>query len=758
MAGPPPPGGFPLPSGIPLPPFCMPPPGMPPPSFAAFSRPPPAFPPGGAPAAPSPGTPPAGPPAGAAAAVPARSDAPKTAWTEHRAPDGRTYYYNTATKQSAWDKPDEMKSSTELLLSQCSWKEYTSDSGKTYYHHVVSKESRWTIPPELEQLKARLASQDAKPPAEAPAAGGDAKKSALDLAMAATLAAMDIPTPPVTEAAADSPADGGSRSTSGTPEPRRVFKDKREAIEAFKELLREKGVPSTATWEQALKLIQGDQRYETLQRLNEKKQAFNAYKTQRGKEEKEEQRLRAKKAKEDLEEFLLTGDRITSMTKYYKCEEMFVDMDIWKAVADHERRDIYEDVVFTLAKREKEETKQMRKRNMKVLSEILDSMADITHLTTWQEAQQMLLDNPRFAEDTDLLGMDKEDALIVYEDHVRQLEADEQEEREADKKRKARLERKNRDAFAALLDELHDQGKLTSMSLWVELYPVLSSDLRFSAMLGQTGSTPLDLFKFYVEDLKSRFHDEKKIIKEILKEKDFEVQVTTTFEEFATVVCEDKRSGTLDAGNVKLTYNSLLEKAEAREKEKIKEENRKLKKLESAFKSMLKASDIEHGATWADSRAKLENEPAFNAVELESERVRMFKDYQQTLEDACGHHHSKSKKKKSKKKRSRSRSRSDSGSERRARRSRRKRRSRSRSGSRSRSASSSDAGRRHGKRKTRRRRHSRSSSGSGSESESGRPERRREKRAARDGPEEGELSEDELEKKRRHLLAQLQEE
>ena len=33
----------------------------------------------------------------------------------------------------------------------------------------------------------------------------------------------------------------------------------------------------------------------------------------------------------------------------------------------------------------------------------------------------------------------------------------------------------------------------------------------------QTGSTPLDLFKFYVEDLKARFSEEKKIIKEILK-------------------------------------------------------------------------------------------------------------------------------------------------------------------------------------------------------------------------------------------------
>jgi pre-mRNA-processing factor 40 len=51
------------------------------------------------------------------------------------------------------------------------------------------------------------------------------------------------------------------------------------------------------------------------------------------------------------------------------------------------------------------------------------------------------------------------------------------------------------------------------MSLWVELYPTISGDIRFASMLGQPGSTPLDLFKFYVEDLKSRFYEEKKIIK-----------------------------------------------------------------------------------------------------------------------------------------------------------------------------------------------------------------------------------------------------
>ena len=101
---------------------------------------------------------------------------------------------------------------------------------------------------------------------------------------------------------------------------------------------------------------------------------------------------------------------------------------------------------------------------------------------------------------------------------------------------------------------------------------------------GQPGSTPLDLFKFYVEDLKSRYTMEKKVIKEILKEKNYEVKPNTTFEDFANLVCDDNRSATLDAGNVKLTYNSLLEKAESKEKERVKEENRKLRKLETNFR------------------------------------------------------------------------------------------------------------------------------------------------------------------------------
>ena len=38
----------------------------------------------------------------------------KTPWTEHKAPDGRTYFYNTETKVSTWQKPAELKTPGEV--------------------------------------------------------------------------------------------------------------------------------------------------------------------------------------------------------------------------------------------------------------------------------------------------------------------------------------------------------------------------------------------------------------------------------------------------------------------------------------------------------------------------------------------------------------------------------------------------------------------------------------------------------------------
>ena len=260
------------------------------------------------------------------------ADSKRDAWTEHKAPDGRTYYYNNSTRQSSREKPDILKTPTEILLSKCPWKEYTSDAGKVYFHNSETKESVWSIPAELAELKEKIKNEEEVKSGkkdgadkEIPEANGStndsvakaaeeaAKKTALEAAMAATLAAMNS-------------ANNSAQEEEKEPaklEPRVVFKDKREAMDALKELLREKNVPSTANWETALKMINKDPRWEYLCKLTEKKQVFNAYKIQRQKDEKDEQRLRAKKNKEDLEDFLMNNDRITSSVKYFRWVRLY---------------------------------------------------------------------------------------------------------------------------------------------------------------------------------------------------------------------------------------------------------------------------------------------------------------------------------------------------------------------------------------------------------------------------------------------------
>ncbi|XP_014166260.1 pre-mRNA-processing factor 40 homolog A [Geospiza fortis] len=691
----------------------------------------------------------------------------KSTWTEHKSPDGRTYYYNTETKQSTWEKPDDLKTPAEQLLSKCPWKEYKSDSGKPYYYNSQTKESRWAKPKELEDLEAMIkAEENRKKPEDAAAAASAAKQEAS--------------------------GDAAAKKEDEDAQPVKktyTWNTKEEAKQAFKELLKEKRVPSNASWEQAMKMIINDPRYSALAKLSEKKQAFNAYKVQTEKEEKEEARSKYKEAKESFQRFLENHEKMTSTTRYKKAEQMFGEMEVWNAISERDRLEIYEDVLFFLSKKEKEQAKQLRKRNWEALKNILDNMANVTYCTTWSEAQQYLMDNPTFAEDEELQNMDKEDALICFEEHIRALEKEEEEEKQKSLLRERRRQRKNRESFQLFLDELHEHGQLHSMSSWMELYPAISSDIRFTSMLGQPGSTALDLFKFYVEDLKARYHDEKKIIKDILKDKGFVVEVNTSFEDFVTVISSTKRATTLDAGNIKLAFNSLLEKAEAREREREKEEARKMKRKESAFKSMLKQATppIELDAVWEDIRDRFVKEPAFEDITLESERKRIFKDFLHVLEHECQHHHSKTKKhsKKSKKHhRKRSRSRSGSESEDDDSHSKKKRqRSESRSVSERSSSAESERSykksKKH-KKKSKKRRHKSDSPESDVEREKDKKDRERdsEKERARQrseskhksptkkrpGKDSGnwdtsgsELSEGELEKQRRTLLEQLDE-
>ncbi|XP_055482917.1 pre-mRNA-processing factor 40 homolog B isoform X6 [Psammomys obesus] len=655
-----PPAIPPMPPGI-LPPM-LPPMGAPPPLTQIPGMVPPMMPGMLMPAVPV--TAATAPGADTASSAVAGTGPPRALWSEHVAPDGRVYYYNADDKQSVWEKPRALQSKAELLLSQCPWKEYKSDTGKPYYYNNQSQESRWTRPKDLDDLEALVKQESAgkqqtqqpqtlqpQPPQPQP------DPPPIPPGPIPVPMALLEPEPgrsedcDVLEAA--QPLEQGflqreegpsssigqhrlpQEEEEAKPEPERSslsWSNREKAKQAFKELLRDKAVPSNASWEQAMKMVVTDPRYSALPKLSEKKQAFNAYKAQREKEEKEEARLRAKEAKQTLQHFLEQHERMTSTTRYRRAEQTFGDLEVWAVVPERDRKEVYDDVLFFLAKKEKEQAKQLRRRNIQALKSILDGMSSVNFQTTWSQAQQYLMDNPSFAQDQQLQNMDKEDALICFEEHIRALEREEEEERERARLRERRQQRKNREAFQTFLDELHETGQLHSMSTWMELYPAVSTDVRFANMLGQPGSTPLDLFKFYVEELKARFHDEKKIIKDILK---------------------------------------LLEKAEAREREREKEEARRMRRREAAFRSMLRQAvpALELGTAWEEVRERFVCDSAFEQITLESERIRLFREFLQVLEQTeCQHLHTKGRKhgrkgKKHHRKRSHSPSVSQQGSE-----------------------------------------------------------------------------------------------
>ena len=53
------------------------------------------------------------------------------------------------------------------------------------------------------------------------------------------------------------------------------------------------------------------------------------------------------------------------------------------------RRDLFMDAMVTLAKREKEQRKNLRKRNTKRLTDILDRMTGIKYNTTWEQVGEL---------------------------------------------------------------------------------------------------------------------------------------------------------------------------------------------------------------------------------------------------------------------------------------------------------------------------------------------------------------------------------
>lgn len=69
----------------------------------------------------------------------------------------------------------------------------------------------------------------------------------------------------------------------------------------------------------------------------------------------------------------------------------------------------------------------------------------------------------------------------------------------------------------------------------------------------------------------------------------------------------------------------VLIQAEAKEKERVKEEFKRFKKLEMQFKSLLKEMNIDPENSWDEVKEKVQNEEEYLAFASDSERQKIYK-------------------------------------------------------------------------------------------------------------------------------------
>lgn len=105
--------------------------------------------------------------------TPASNDVQIYVWSAFRDDEGRIYYHNEKTGESAWDPPaegfnpppaaDTVEQETAAPVTVGRWAEYTDDEGRTYYYNEESNDTQWEMPEDFQTASAAATEKEVVP-------------------------------------------------------------------------------------------------------------------------------------------------------------------------------------------------------------------------------------------------------------------------------------------------------------------------------------------------------------------------------------------------------------------------------------------------------------------------------------------------------------------------------------------------------------------------------------------------------------------
>lgn len=251
-------------------------------------------------------------------------------WSEFKTPDGRTYYYNNQTKKSLWEKPDELKPPGERASP---WKEYTAEGGKKYYFNSETKITTWEMPAELKLVSEKPVILPPKP-------------ISVNEPPKVIAPPVSIPKPVITQPTSLPTPSLSSSGLGSTPAPKPIV-----STVPISSLLRPVQVP-------------GQEVTVDFHSTEEALKAFNG---------------------------LLAKTGVDSTWTWDQTIRALANHPLFRCLkSSYERKAAFEDYIRKKRQEERELIKTRTEKQRKDFFDMLKKKKEITILTTWKEAQQLV--------------------------------------------------------------------------------------------------------------------------------------------------------------------------------------------------------------------------------------------------------------------------------------------------------------------------------------------------------------------------------
>ncbi|KAG8625941.1 hypothetical protein KVT40_006342 [Elsinoe batatas] len=549
-------------------------------------------------------------------------------WSETTdAKSGRPYYWNTQTNATSWIKPDELLTPSQLATG---WTQTSTADGRLYWFNKTDREkTAWVAPAGWEN---------------APPARNDETSI---VSSSFNYSSRDQPSrdfAPRDDFRRDRPFEqsGYRGPIAATPSSyQNATPGEKEA--AFNKLMKKVGVQPDWSWEQAIKAAVTDPAFRAIDDPSGRKDAFERYQDDIKREEEDRKKARMAKLSTDFRAMLQRHPEIKRFSRWNKIRPFIEGEAVFRSTDDEEeRKKLFEDYKTELRREHEEKQYYQHEEAVNELGHILRDvgMGPDTH---WEEAQKMLSENQAF-QDEKFQTLARSEILDRFEGSIRRMWDDVNRVKQRNKQLEERQARKNREEFIQLLQELHKQDVLQATTPWRKVYNYISADERFQNLLKNVrtgtfrtdGSTPLDLFFDFVDDLDRDMRELAIDVQEYLYKARIKLTDKSTLDDFSSAMSGSKRFSILGPKKTAVLFERVMsDMAKTFEEEKLAEVARAKKKAIDALRHRIEALEPPVGPvdTWELIRPRVERLEEYAGLDNDDDRRKAFDKHLRRVKD-----------------------------------------------------------------------------------------------------------------------------